>query len=217
MKRLQDKKKPKTKQNTFRTAERVRVAKYRKLKKERELHHLLLELLISRPLEQSNQLVKHLNVQQNHYIPKSPRKKMFVLAKMASEAGLEITGFTGKKRSCSNKVLSDQACEIVKDFYLENEISWQAPGRKDRAIHREVVNEKNTKETKQIRYLLMSLKEAYEHFENKNPNVSIGLSKFCFLRPFHVYVCKYHENIRLILIALEKYIDISSDFSGFVD
>ena len=73
----------------------------------------------------------------------------------------------------------------------------------------------------------MSLKEVYEQFKNKNPNVPIGLSKFCSLRPFHVRlfdqiphnvcVCKYHENLRLILIALEKYIDISSDFSGFVD
>ena len=59
---------------------------------------------------------------------------MFVLAKMACEAGLEITGFTGKKKSCSNKGLSDQECEFVKQFYLENEIFWQAPGRKDRAI-----------------------------------------------------------------------------------
>ena len=36
MKRLQDKKKPKTEQDAFATAERVRVAKYQKLKKERE-------------------------------------------------------------------------------------------------------------------------------------------------------------------------------------
>ena len=141
-------------------------------------------------------------------LPKSPRKKMFVLA------GLKITSFTGK--SYSNK-----------HFYLENGISWQAPGRKDRAIHCEVVNGKNTKETKQIRYLLISLKEAYEQFRNKNTNASIGLSKFCSLRPFYVKpfdqiphnvcVCKYHENICLILIALEIYIDISSDFSGFAD
>ena len=57
--------------------------------------------------------------------------------------------------------------------------------------------------------------------------MSIRLSKFCSLRPFHiklfdqiphnVCVCKYHKNVRLILTVLEKYIEISSDFSQFVD
>ena len=111
---------------------------------------------MSRLLEQNNQLVMQLNVQKNRCPNHQERKSLF-LAKMASEAGLETTGFSdGKKRSCSNKGPSDEECEIVKEFYLNNEISWQAPGRKDRAILREVVIGKNTKETKQIRFWLMS-------------------------------------------------------------
>ena len=51
---------------------------------------------------------------------------MFVLVEMACEAGLEITGLTGKKKSCSNKGLSDQECEIVKEFYLEKKKSVKA-------------------------------------------------------------------------------------------
>ena len=62
MKRLEDKKKSKTEQDAFRTAGRVRVAKYRKLKKEREQATSLLELLMSLPLEQSIQLIKQLDV-----------------------------------------------------------------------------------------------------------------------------------------------------------
>ena len=80
---------------------------------------------------------------------------MFVLAKMANEAGLEIKGFIGKKKSI--KGLSDQECEVVKTFYIGNDISWQAPGRKYRAILRQVVDDKNTKQTKQIRHT------AYNH------------------------------------------------------
>ena len=74
--------------------------------------------------------------------------------------------------------------------------------------------------------MLTSLKEAYEHFKNEFPEDSIGLSKFCSLRPFHlkifdqiphnVCVSKYHENIHLILIDLEKYINVSSNFDSFV-
>ena len=32
----------------------------------------------------------------------------------------------------------------------------------------------------------MPLKEAYENYKNEFPEVSVGLSNFCFLRPFHV-------------------------------
>ena len=74
----------------------------------------------------------------------------------------------------------------MKNFYYGNQISWQAPGKKDRAIFREIVDGKKTKETKQRRYMLTSSKEANEPFKNEFPEVSIGLSKFCFLRPFHV-------------------------------
>ena len=47
----------------------------------------------------------------------------------------------------------------MKNFYLGKEISWQAPDRKDRTIFCKIVNEKKTKETKQIQYMLMPLKE----------------------------------------------------------
>ena len=93
---------------------------------------------------------------------------------------------------------------------------------KDRVIFREIVDGKKAKETKEIRYMLMSSKEVYEHFKNEFPEVLLELLKFCSLRRFHVKlldqihhnvcVCKYHENILLILIVLEKY-----NFDSFVD
>jgi len=105
-------------------------------------------------------------------------------------------------------------------FYYRDDVSWQAPGRKDRAILREVVNGETLKKTAQVRYMLMSLKEANDLFKNELPEVNIGLSKFCSLRPPYVKlfdqiphnmcVCQYHEKIRLILIVLERYTDISS-------
>jgi hypothetical protein len=60
-------------------------------------------------------------------------------------------------------------------------------GRKDRVIYREKIGQgKKEKYTVQTRYLVMSLKEAWAVFKEKNPGVKIGLSKFCSLRPKHV-------------------------------
>ena len=60
-----------------------------------------------------------------------------------------------------------------------------------------------------------------------NLNKKVGLSKFCDLRPpnikcFHsipqnIFVCIYHENIRLLLEVLPKYTMLSESFQDFVD
>ena len=53
------------------------------------------------------------------------------------------------------------------------------------------------KRTEQVRYLLMSLKEAYSKFVDQPPDVKVGLTKFCSLRPanvksfYHMYVCVF--------------------------
>ncbi len=63
-------------------------------------------------------------------------------------------------RDCGG--LSSDTEELVITFYNRNEISWQAPGRKDRVIIREVnADGTRSKMTEQVRYMLMSLKEAY--------------------------------------------------------
>ena len=75
---------------------------------------------------------------------------------MAKEAGLNVNGFERVRVG-----LSAECIEAVKSYYENDEISWQAPGRKDRIIIREVsANGESSKTTLQVRYLLMSLKEA---------------------------------------------------------
>ena len=80
-------------------------------------------------------------------------------------------------------------------------------------IIREVDNDgKKIKRTEQVRYVLMSLKEAYSKFVEQYPDVKFGLTKFCTLRPanvklfdhipHHVCVCLYHENVRLLLLSI---------------
>jgi len=69
---------------------------------------------------------------------------------------------------------------MVLKFYNTNDISWQAPECKDRIIVREVNSEgKKIKRTEQIRYMLVSLKEAHNCFIKTHSEYKIGLSKFC--------------------------------------
>ncbi len=83
------------------------------------------------------------------------------------------------------------------------------------------------KRTEQVRYMLMSLKEAYSKFKDENCSIKIGLAKFCELRPTHVKlfdkiphqvcVCSYHENVMLLLVALKDHVILGTDFSEFID
>ena len=65
----------------------------------------------------------------------------------------------------------------------------------------------------------MSLKEAHAKFVEEHPNNKISLSRFYEMRPsnvklfdhiaHHVCVCPYHENARLLLVALREHITLS--------
>lgn len=73
----------------------------------------------------------------------------------------------------------------------------------------------------------MSLKEAYSKLSEQHPDVKIGLSKFCELRPqnvklfdhipHHVCVCSYHENVRLLLLALKEHTSLAVEFRAFIN
>ena len=83
--------------------------------------------------------------------------------------------------------MSDETNCSVDAFYLCNDTSWQAPGRKDRVIIREIdADGKKVKRTEQTRYMLLSLREAHNKFVEEHPDIKIGLSKFCELRPISV-------------------------------
>ncbi|XP_045024477.1 uncharacterized protein LOC116922580 isoform X1 [Daphnia magna] len=71
------------------------------------------------------------------------------------------------------------------------------------------------------RLILLNLKEAHYLFQQDNPNVKIGLSKFCFLRPkwcvtadssgsHNVCVCIKHQNPKLMLAGADIGVDYKS-------
>ena len=132
-------------------------------------------------------------------LPISPRKKMSVVESLAKQVGLKVESSpTVRTQNCGG--LSSETEELILTFYNKNDISWQAPGRKDRIIIRETsADGAKSKKMEQVRYMLMSLKEAHYQFTNEHPENKIGLTKFCELRPqyvklfdnipHHVFVC----------------------------
>ena len=153
----------------------------------------------------------------------SPRKRKFLLAKMVTEAGLQVKGINATRKRMDLR--EEQIC-LVTEFYAKDGISWQAPGHKDCVIVWQVINGETIKKTLQSRYMLMLLKEAHKLFTDEHQDLKIGISKFCKLRPENiklfdqiphtVCVCEYHENMHLTLNVLESHTNLSSILDEFV-
>ena len=139
--------------------------------------------------------------------------------------GLTLEGSPSSSNGDNPHALSQVTIkELVHAFYHSDDISWQALGCKDSIIIQETDEHgAKTKQTEQVQYMLMFLKEASK-FKEINTNTKIGLGKFCNLRPqrvklfpHQVCVCSCHENIRLLLTALKRHTQLSLDFHSFVD
>lgn len=92
--------------------------------------------------------------------------------------------------------LSQETLKQVEAFFYEDNISRMRPGAKDYKS----VREGGVRVQKQKRLLLMNLNEAYQVFKTKNPELRIGISKFCELRPTvrNVLVLEPKEHIQSV-------------------
>lgn len=77
------------------------------------------------------------------------------------------------------KPLSDDTVRLIQDFYHEDDISRVMPGAKDFVS----VREGGSRIQKQRRLLLLNLNELHNQFNARHPEIKVGLSKFCELRP----------------------------------
>ena len=93
--------------------------------------------------------------------------------------------------------------EAVIKFYEDDQFSRLLPGKKDRVSI-------GKKEYQQKRLILLTLKELFQQFKIQHPDIKIGFSKFCTLRPkwcvvagsagtHAVCVCLIHENPKLLI------------------
>lgn len=110
--------------------------------------------------------------------------------------------------------IDPEIAQLVKDFFLSDEISYVSP----------VVKQRSPKDGNYIRNMVLSLREAYNEFVKRNGKV-ISLSTFVRLRPSHVKpftntpqnmcVCSVHSNMAYLVNAIYKFDkDIFADFSS---
>lgn len=102
----------------------------------------------------------------------------------------------------------DEVKDRVREFYLRQDISWTAPGRRDSVT----VIRDGQKVQEQRHYLMMTVAEAYALFQAEFPMAKVSLTLFKSLRPdvvllkdsmpHNLCVCTYHENVNLILQGL---------------
>ncbi|CAF3410399.1 unnamed protein product [Rotaria socialis] len=114
----------------------------------------------------------------------------------------------------------------VHNFYQRDDISYQLPGKRDTVV---VKDDDGKKVTYQKRILINNLRETYEFFKDENKSVDLSRSSFADLRPVFVFsksalahrnwLCVYHENVRLLLKDVDKYVDGTqcSSLSTFTD
>ncbi|PSN37461.1 hypothetical protein C0J52_11708 [Blattella germanica] len=142
-------------------------------------------------------------------MPKSPRKKVAVVKKLAEMCGIKVN-------ECSSAIVRNRMCDenvkTVVDFYNNDEISRVDPGRKTACVRS---LDSSTKDIVARRHMLFTISEAFNLFREEHPEVNIGRSKFAELRPMHikpycdiphnVCVCRYHENFENLRSIASKY------------
>lgn len=110
------------------------------------------------------------------------------------------------------KRLGSDVTAKVHELYHSQEVSREMPGLKD---YVSIKRADGIREQKQKCLMLCNLREAYEHFKEKHPEVKIGFSKFAALRPkecvlpgasgtHSVCVCAKHQNVKLMVAAIEN-------------
>ncbi|CAF4975031.1 unnamed protein product [Rotaria sp. Silwood1] len=90
------------------------------------------------------------------------------------------------------KPFDSKVAELIQDFYLDDEISRQSSYSKDTRISKELG-------TVVIRYMTMSIGEAFQLFKIKYPDVKVSRSKFHTLRPKWVRQDPPHQAVNKIL------------------
>lgn len=118
---------------------------------------------------------------------------------------LKSKGILALPEPRKGQLLQVDTINKVIEFYENDEYSRIMPGMHDKiSISRNVY--------KQKRLIMGNLNELYSAFKLENPNIKVGISKFCMLRPkwcvlagsagtHSICVCSIHQNVVLLLHA----------------
>uniref|UniRef100_A0A8D9F251 Uncharacterized protein n=1 Tax=Cacopsylla melanoneura TaxID=428564 RepID=A0A8D9F251_9HEMI len=148
-------------------------------------------------------------------LPSTPRRKKAVIEKIVKDYCPQLSKrklFNNDHTPSSKKSQEDQdVASLVLKFYERDDISRQAPGRKD---VKSIRDKTGKKQYVPKRHMILTVLETYQLFKEEYPDVSIKKSKFYCLRPpnvllssempHNVCVCKYHANVIFLTQALHK-------------
>ena len=145
-------------------------------------------------------------------LPFSSTKRRLVVGRLAERVGLS------KSTVLPSNITPGSIKEKVVGFYIRDDISRQAPGKKDYFT----IWKLDCKVQIQNRHLLFTIIETFGIFKEEHPEVKIGRSTFAKLKPLHILhrhelskdACMYHENVILHCEALHKVLQNFPAFSG---
>lgn len=148
-------------------------------------------------------------------LPASPRKKVAIVKKLAYDTLSHKCSNLYKVNRQGTVALTNETKQKVIDFYIRDDISRQAPGKRDyKSIKNPTTRER---EKVQKRHMVITVKEAFALFAKENPEINIKRSKFYELRPgnvlltsempHNVCICKRHANFNFVVEALSKTIE----------
>jgi hypothetical protein len=149
--------------------------------------------------------------------------KSWSIRKMASEFNttrhtasiakkiVEEKGVLSNPNPKGGKIITQETVNVIKAFYLSEDISRTMPGKKD---YCSIIDNERGRIHLQKHLLLCNLKEAYHIFKERNPLVKVGFSKFADLHPkqcviagatgtHSVCVCTIHQNAKLMFVGAE--------------
>ncbi|XP_072180506.1 uncharacterized protein [Diadema setosum] len=147
-------------------------------------------------------------------LPSTPRRRVAVCRKLyeaESRQGADVPSTSAEKNKPGPaRQLGDGDVKVIHEFYERDDVSYQAPGKKD------VVTMWNDGDKKKVqaRYLTSSVKETHAFFREEHPDIEVGFSKFAEYCPKHILLshkiphnvclCKIHENAINVFSALHK-------------
>ncbi|KAJ8870112.1 hypothetical protein PR048_029124 [Dryococelus australis] len=118
----------------------------------------------------------------------------------------------GKPTRTGPRKLTEDCKQSILNFYHNDEISRQAPVKADVKSLKDPNTGKRS--LKQIRHMVMGIKEAYKESKTSHPEMTISRSKFFSLRPQHILpvgnmpnnvcVCRCHANATYLVEAISK-------------
>lgn len=141
-------------------------------------------------------------------LPKRPRKKCAVIKRLSNQ--FKPLCENNVKVISSHNALSKELKDNVSKFYCRDDISRQAPGKKN--VIKMTNNETNSTIKVQKHHLYTTVNEVHQVFKKENPTIKIGKSSFANLRPKNVLlmaetptkvcVCQIHANFNYLIESL---------------